>query len=79
MSPESFSPGTQVVHITMQIIGSVEQVIDDTVYVKIAENKPLQAWKRDELAIWDQRGEIQKRLKKGGYIKDIFHKGKDNL
>ena len=71
MAPEPFAPGTQVVHSKMQIIGTVEQVIDDMVYVKIAENKPLQAWKRDELAIWDQKDEIQKRLRRGGYIRSI--------
>ena len=75
MAPESFAPGTQVVHIKMQIIGTVEQVIDDMVYVKIAENKPLKSWKRDELGLWDQRREIQKRLKQGGYIRSIFKKG----
>ena len=77
MAPESFAPGAQVVHIKMQIIGIVEQVIDDMIYVKIAENKPLQAWKREELAIWDQRGEIQKRLKRGGFIRDIYKKTDD--
>ena len=74
MSPESFAPGVQVVHIKMQIIGTVEQVIDHMVYVKIAENKPLQAWKSVELAIWDQKNEIQKRLKQGGLIRSVFKK-----
>jgi hypothetical protein len=74
MAPESFALGAQVFHIKMQIIGTVEQVIDDMVYVKIAENKPLQAWKREDLAIWDQKKEIQNRLKRGGYIRSIFKK-----
>ncbi len=74
MPPESFAPGAQVVHIKMQIIGTVEQVIDDMVYVKIAENKPVQSWKKDELALWDQRSELQKRLKQGGYIRSVFKK-----
>ena len=74
MATESFVPGAQVVHIKMQIIGTVVQVIDDLVHVKIAENKPVQVWKRDDLAIWDQRGELQKRLRRGGYIRDIYIK-----
>ena len=75
MAKDPFAPGVQVVHIKMQIIGTVVKVFDDLVHVKIGENKPIQVWKSDELAIWDQRGEIQKRLKQGGYIRSIFKKG----
>jgi len=77
MASESFAPGAQVVHIKMQMIGTVVKVIDDLVHVKIAENKPEQVWKRDELETWDQRSEIQKRLKQGGYIRSVFKKSED--
>lgn len=74
MAPESFTPGVQVVHTKMKIIGIVVKVEADFIHVNIAENKPIQVWKRDELAFWDQRSEIQKRLKQGGYIRSIFKK-----
>ena len=77
MAPESFTPGAQVVHIKMQIIGTVKKVIDDLVHVQIAENKPIQIWKKEDLGVWDQRGELQKRLKRGGYIRDIYKKKDD--
>ncbi|HEY5039282.1 MAG TPA: hypothetical protein VIJ93_09450 [bacterium] len=77
MAPEFLAPGVQVVHTKMQIIGTVVKVIDDLVHVKIAENKPIQIWKKEDLAVWDQRGELQKRLKRGGYIQDIYKKKDD--
>lgn len=77
MAPESFTPGVQVFHTKMQIIGTVVKVEAELVHVNIAENKPIQVWRRDELAVWDQRSEIQKRLKQGGYIRSVFKEPKD--
>jgi hypothetical protein len=74
MAKESFSPGTQVVHIKMQVIGQVVKTENDLVHVQIASTMPIQVWKRDELAVWDARGEIQKKLKQGGYIRKLFKK-----
>ncbi len=74
MAPKTFAPGAQVVHTKMQIIGTVVKVIDDLVHVKIAENKPVQIWKLDDLAIWNPREELQKKLRQGGFIREIFRK-----
>jgi len=61
----------------MQIIGTVIKEIDDFVCVRVSKDKPPEVWKRDELAVWNGREEIQKKLKQGGCIRDIFLKMTD--
>ncbi len=78
MTKGCLSPGCHVVHIKMQVIGTVIKEIDDLVCVRVAKNKPPEVWKRDELAVWNGREEIQKKLKQGGCIRDIFKKMEDS-
>ena len=74
MAQDPFAPGVQVVHCKRQIIGTVIEVADDLVHVQIAKNKPLHLWNKEELEVWNTRDEIQKKLKQGGYIRDIYKK-----
>ena len=74
MTKESLSPGSHVVHSKLQLIGTVIKEIDDLVCVRISENKPPEVWKRDEVVLWNGMEEIQKKLKNGGYIRDLFKK-----
>ena len=74
MTKESLTPGCHVIHSQMQVIATVIREIDDFVCVRIAKDKPQEVWKRDELAVWNRREEIQKKLKQGGCIRDIFLK-----
>ena len=77
MTKESFSPGSHLIHTKMQIIGTVIKEIDDFVCVRIAKDKPPEVWKRDELSVWNAMEELQKKLKQGGCIRDIFLKMTD--
>ncbi len=77
MTKESLPPGSHVIHTKTQVIGTVIKEIDDFVCVRIAKDKPPVVWKRDELTIWNGMEEIQKRLKQGGCIRDIFLKMTD--
>jgi hypothetical protein len=77
MTMESLSPGCHVVLTKMQIIGTVIKEIDDFVCVRISKDKPPEVWKRDELTVWNGKEEIQKKLKQGGCIRDIFLKMTD--
>lgn len=74
MSQAPFAPGTQVVHKRMQVIGVVVKLEGDLVHVKIAPTMPIQVWKLEEFTVWNARGELQKKLKQGGYIRDVFKK-----
>jgi hypothetical protein len=77
MSKESLTPGCWVIHTPTQVIGTVIKEIDDFVCVRVTKDKPPEVWKRDELSLWNGKEEIQKRLKQGGGIRDIFLKMTD--
>lgn len=77
MSKESLTPGCHVIHTKTQVIGTVIKEIDDFVCVRISKDKPPEVWKRDELTVWNGMDEIQKKLKQGGCIRDIFLKMTD--
>ena len=77
MSKDFYSPGTQVFHTKMQIIGKVVKVEGDFVQVEVAATLPLQVWTKGDLASWNPRDEIQKKLKNGGYIREVFRKIKE--
>ena len=74
MATESIAPGTQVVHKKMQVIAVVAKVEGDLVHVKVAPSMPIQVWNKVDLTIWNARNELQKKLKQGGYIRDVFNK-----
>ena len=77
MTKETFSPGCHVIHTESQVIGTVIREIDGLVCVRISKDKPPEVWKWDELTVWNGREEIQKKLKQGGSIRDIFLKMTD--
>ena len=77
MTKETLPPGCHVIHTTTQVIGTVIKEIDGFVCVKVSKDKPPEVWKRDELAVWNGKEEIQKKLKQGGGIRDIFLKMTD--
>jgi hypothetical protein len=79
MTKEAYSPGSLVIHSKNKLIGTVILEIEDMVYVRVSEGKPVQEWKKDDLDLWDQRAEIERQLKKGGYIRDIYKKSEDDL
>jgi hypothetical protein len=64
----------QVVHKKMQVIGVVAKLKGACVHVKVAPNMPIQVWNKEEMTVWNAKGEIQKKLKQDGYIRDIFKK-----
>jgi len=74
MSQAPFASGTQVVHKKMQVIGVVVKMEGDLVHVKVAPTMPAQVWSKEDLTVWNAREEIQKKLKQGGYIRNIFKK-----
>jgi hypothetical protein len=74
MNQDPFPRGSQVVHDKMQVIGTVITNINNQVFVELAKNVPVQVWKKNDVRPLDLRKEIQKRVSKGGYIRELFRK-----
>lgn len=66
-----FKKGMFAVHKKMQIIAVVKKAGSDSIQVEISETLPLQDWNPKDVEPWNQEDSIKKRLKKGGYLRNI--------